>query len=209
MRKAVLITGLFLAGLVFITNPSSAKAQENSPEPTPAAEQVVVEVVKGDSLSKIANQHQTTYVRMFNANEVVKNPDVIHPGEKLRVPTAEEELPSRPLPGAAAPAAKPATQPKAKRRTVNQPKLPQAAAVASGSVWDQLAACESGGNWSINTSNGYYGGLQFSAATWRAVGGQGLPHQNSREEQINRGKILQARSGWGQWPACTSRLGLR
>ena len=75
-------------------------------------------------------------------------------------------------------------------------------------VWDRLAQCESGGNWAINTGNGYYGGLQFSASTWRAVGGTGLPHQHSREEQIKRGQILQARSGWGQWPHCASRLGL-
>lgn len=76
-------------------------------------------------------------------------------------------------------------------------------------VWDQLAKCESGGNWQTNSGNGFYGGLQFSASTWRGVGGSGLPHQNGREEQIKRGMILQERSGWGQWPACTSKLGLR
>ncbi len=75
-------------------------------------------------------------------------------------------------------------------------------------VWDRLAQCESGGNWAINTGNGYYGGLQFSASTWASVGGTGLPHQHSREEQIKRGRILQARAGWGQWPHCASRLGL-
>ncbi len=80
---------------------------------------------------------------------------------------------------------------------------------AGNTVWDALAKCESGGNWATNTGNGYYGGLQFSASTWRAVGGSGLPHQHSREEQIKRGKILQARSGWGQWPHCSSKLGLR
>ena len=80
---------------------------------------------------------------------------------------------------------------------------------AGNSVWDQLAKCESGGNWAINTGNGYYGGLQFSASTWASVGGSGLPHQHSREEQIKRGKILQQRAGWGQWPQCSSRLGLR
>ena len=51
----------------------------------------------------------------------------------------------------------------------------------------------------INTGNGYYGGLQFSAATWKSVGGPGLPHEHSREVQIKYAKILQARSGWGQW----------
>jgi uncharacterized protein YabE (DUF348 family) len=79
----------------------------------------------------------------------------------------------------------------------------------SGSVWDKLAECESGGNWSINTGNGYYGGLQFSLSTWRAYGGSGYPHQASREQQIAIAKKLQAAAGWGSWPACSSKLGLR
>ncbi len=77
------------------------------------------------------------------------------------------------------------------------------------SVWDRLAQCESSGNWQANTGNGYYGGLQFLPATWRSVGGSGLPHQASKAEQIHRAQILQQRSGWGQWPACSRRLGLR
>lgn len=77
------------------------------------------------------------------------------------------------------------------------------------SVWDRLAKCESGGNWATNTGNGYYGGLQFSASSWSGVGGSGLPHQASREEQIKRGKILKGSGGWGQWPACSAKLGLR
>jgi uncharacterized protein YabE (DUF348 family) len=88
-------------------------------------------------------------------------------------------------------------------------EAPAANFASGGTVWDRLAECESGGNWATNTGNGYYGGLQFSAATWQAVGGSGLPHQHSREEQIHRGQILQAQSGWGQWPHCSSQLGLR
>jgi hypothetical protein len=81
---------------------------------------------------------------------------------------------------------------------------------ASGnSVWDDLAQCEANGNWAINTGNGYYGGLQFSLSTWRAVGGVGYPHEASREEQIHRGEILLQSSGWGAWPSCSSQLGLR
>ncbi len=81
---------------------------------------------------------------------------------------------------------------------------------ASGStVWDQLAQCESGGNWAINTGNGYYGGLQFDASTWHSYGGSGLPHQNSREEQIRIAtKVRDARGGYGAWPACSQSLGL-
>ena len=78
----------------------------------------------------------------------------------------------------------------------------------SGSVWDKLAECESGGNWSINTGNGYYGGLQFSLSTWRAYGGTGMPHEASREEQIAVAKLVQADQGWGAWPACTAKLGI-
>ena len=84
-------------------------------------------------------------------------------------------------------------------------------AVFSGgsTVWDALARCESGGNWAINTGNGYYGGLQFSLSTWRAYGGSGYPHQNSREEQIRIAtKLRDASGGYGAWPACASSLGL-
>lgn len=95
------------------------------------------------------------------------------------------------------------------RGTAEEEVASDAPAVADGSVWDRLAQCESGGNWQTNTGNGYYGGIQFSAQTWRAVGGSGLPHENSREEQIKRGKILQQQSGWGQWPSCSAKLGLR
>jgi hypothetical protein len=77
------------------------------------------------------------------------------------------------------------------------------------SVWDRLAHCESGGNWAINTGNGYYGGLQFNVGTWRAYGGTGLPSQASRETQIAIAtKVRNARGGYGAWPACAARLGL-
>lgn len=79
----------------------------------------------------------------------------------------------------------------------------------SGDVWSRLAFCESGGDPSKNTGNGYYGAFQFSLSTWRSVGGTGYPHEHSYGEQLHRAQILQARSGWGQWPACSRKLGLR
>ena len=81
---------------------------------------------------------------------------------------------------------------------------------ASGStVWDQLAQCESGGNWAINTGNGYYGGLQFNLSTWRSYGGVGYPHQNSRESQIAVAtRLRDANGGYGAWPHCSQQLGL-
>ncbi|WP_406024150.1 ubiquitin-like domain-containing protein [Nocardioides sp. NBC_00850] len=86
-----------------------------------------------------------------------------------------------------------------------------AANFAGGStVWDQLAQCESGGNWAINTGNGYYGGLQFNLQTWQAYGGSGLPSENSRETQIAVAeKVRDANGGgYGSWPACSQSLGL-
>jgi len=79
-------------------------------------------------------------------------------------------------------------------------------------TWAALAKCESGGNWSINTGNGYYGGLQFSASSWRAVGGTQyapLPHQATPQEQIAAAEVLRRSGGWGHWPACSAKLGLR
>jgi uncharacterized protein YabE (DUF348 family) len=81
-------------------------------------------------------------------------------------------------------------------------------AVALEGVWAALAKCESGGNPRTNTGNGYYGLYQFSLRTWQGVGGSGLPSDASAEEQTARAQILQARSGWGQWPGCARRLGL-
>ncbi len=75
--------------------------------------------------------------------------------------------------------------------------------VPAGGAWDRIAQCESGGNWHINTGNGYYGGLQFSLGTWRAYGGTGYPHQHSREQQIAIAeKVRAASGGYGAWPHC-------
>ncbi|MBT0566660.1 transglycosylase family protein [Williamsia sp. CHRR-6] len=84
-------------------------------------------------------------------------------------------------------------------------------AVPAGSVWDALAACEAGGNWAINTGNGFYGGVQFDAGTWlRWGGGQYAPRADlaTREEQIAIAQKTQAAQGWGAWPSCSAKLGL-
>lgn len=189
---------------------------KNAAAPHPPAP-LVVEVRPGDSLTKIAEEHASTYPRLYAANPAVEDPDVIFPGQKLRVPRPDEALPDRPLPVKQAPAPSPTVRvpvqvsPRASyyRSPAAAPTAAAGGAAPSGGVWDRLAACESGGNWSINTGNGYYGGLQFTPGSWRAAGGSGLPHQASREEQIQRAQILQQRQGWGAWPACTSKLGIR
>ncbi|MFP7366497.1 transglycosylase family protein [Corynebacterium callunae] len=105
----------------------------------------------------------------------------------------------------------PATPAKVSRGT-KAASTASAAAVASGSVWDQLAQCESGGNWAINTGNGYSGGLQFNAQTWLAYGGGAYASDAaaaSREQQIAIAEKVQAAQGWGAWPACTASMGIR
>ncbi|MCX7492312.1 transglycosylase family protein [Corynebacterium sp. P5834] len=89
---------------------------------------------------------------------------------------------------------------------------PAAPVVANGSVWDAIAQCESTGNWSINTGNGFSGGLQFTPSTWLAFGGgqyAPMAWQATREQQIAVAEKVRAGQGWGAWPACTSKLGLR
>lgn len=71
--------------------------------------------------------------------------------------------------------------------------------------WLRVAACESGGNWALNTGNGFFGGLQFDLQTWRSVGGQGYPHQNSAHEQAYRANILYSQRGTQPWPHCGVR----
>lgn len=86
-----------------------------------------------------------------------------------------------------------------------------AANAAPDSDWDRLAQCESGGNWAINTGNGYQGGVQFSPSTWAAYGGtQFAPtaNQATREQQIAIAEKTLAGQGWGAWPACSAKLGL-
>ncbi|MFI9815051.1 transglycosylase family protein [Saccharothrix variisporea] len=73
--------------------------------------------------------------------------------------------------------------------------------------WDAVARCESGGNWSINTGNGYYGGLQFTPGTWAANGGTGMPQDATREEQIRVAENVLRTQGAGAWPSCAGRRG--
>lgn len=99
-----------------------------------------------------------------------------------------------------------------KERPEPEPAPQPTANYASGStVWDELAECESGGNWAINTGNGYYGGLQFSASTWSAYGGgayASTADQATREQQIAIAEKVQNAQGWGAWPSCAAELGL-
>src|SRR3954454_20067054 len=73
--------------------------------------------------------------------------------------------------------------------------------------WDELAQCESGGDWGINTGNGFGGGLQFTDSTWRSFGGSGQPEDASRSEQIQVAERVKAEQGMNAWPTCSKKTG--
>ncbi len=162
-------------------------------------------VQPGDILSRIAPNNW----REVAAGNGIENPDLIYVGQVIDLSAtapAPAYRPSRP----AAPSSSSSSHASAPSRPSSRPQASSSSGSSGGSgVWDRLAQCESGGNWSISTGNGYYGGLQFSQGSWNAAGGSGNPANASREEQIRVAQNLQAQQGWGAWPACSRALGLR
>ncbi|MBJ2119673.1 transglycosylase family protein [Arthrobacter sp. MSA 4-2] len=107
---------------------------------------------------------------------------------------------------------RPAAKPRPETAPAKEVGRPAGGPAPQGNVWAALAECESGGNWSINSGNGYYGGLQFSRSSWLGAGGgkyAPLPHLATPAEQIATAEVLKGNGGWGHWPSCASKLGLR
>ena len=162
-------------------------------------------------------------------SEVVSEDVVTEPVTKVVAKGTKEKPKPAPEPAAEAPTTEQKSEKKSEKRSSSssanrsserssedssssKDSGASAPSAPSGSVWDRIAQCESGGNWSINTGNGYHGGLQFSGQTWRAFGGgkyAPTADQASRAQQIDIAKKVQAQQGWGAWPACTSKLGIR
>jgi resuscitation-promoting factor RpfA len=177
--------------------------------PVAKKDRKVVTVKRGDTLSGLAKAAKLSSWRpIWDVNPKIEDPNLIQPGWKLTIPAKGEETRHRPLPAVIhLPTVSASGTSKAVLRSSSAPR--QATTVAGSTVWDRLAQCESGGNWSTSTGNGYSGGLQFSPGTWRANGGSGSAHNASRSEQIAVAKRVLASQGWGAWPACSSKLGLR
>jgi hypothetical protein len=115
-------------------------------------------------------------------------------------------------PGVAARVVRPRRQFRARAaRSGIRPRLTVARAMlpVDADVWARLRHCESGGRYDINTGNGFYGAYQFVLSTWRGLGYPGMPHTATPEMQDEAARKLQARSGWGQWPVCSRRIGAR
>lgn len=93
---------------------------------------------------------------------------------------------------------------------ISAPLVPGALAAPAAQAdtnWDALAQCESGGNWAINTGNGFSGGLQFTPSTWKSFGGSGKPESASREQQIAVAERVKAAQGMNAWPVCSKKTG--
>lgn len=138
----------------------------------------------GEVLSTIAPRYGMTWQRLCSNNNL-PNCNVIREGQRLVVDGS------------------------ASAASASSDAQPVSNDNGRGHIWDRLAQCESSGDWSINTGNGYYGGLQFLPSTWRAYGGSGMPHQASREEQIAVAERTLAAQGWNAWPSCSRSMDLR
>lgn len=200
MRSNVKLTALAVAGVITLFVGGSAHAAPGD----------TVTINLGDTLSSIAAANGTDYVRVFNANPQIANPDVINAGAQVRIPTADEQLPDRLGALQAAPAVAVSYQAAPQAATYNAQLKATAVSTASGGVWDTIAQCESGGNWGTNTGNGYSGGLQFSPGTWAKYGdGSASAAGASKEAQIAAAEKVLAAQGWGAWPSCSAKAGLR
>jgi len=156
------------------------------------------------------------------ANPQVTDPHWIYPGQVINIPgrdpytvvagaTLNAILSAGPAPAApyvqmaaVVPPPDPAAEPPAPTPPI-APAPAKPAVARSGVNWDAVAKCESGNNWSINTGNGFYGGLQFTLGTWHSNGGSGSPQNASREEQIRVAENVLKSQGIGAWPVCGKR----
>ena len=175
-------------------------------------------VHQGDTLSAIAahsygNSADWPAVWWVNRHQV-SNPNVLLVGQRLRLPAsghvtaamahaAQAAIPAPPPPSPAS--TTPVSDPQPAPSAGAPVSTPAPASSAGGADWNAIAACESGGNWSINTGNGFYGGLQFTQQTWLGYGGgQYAPSANlaTPSEQISVGQRVLAGQGIGAWPVC-------
>jgi len=224
MRVAAILAAMVGIAFVFATSSRmayAATATQSSTITAPTKKtkktRKTITVKPGDYLYKLAKMYSTTVHRLFAANTQITNPNLIYPGEELVLPSADAQLTPRSWPDDA-PAAKPTAIPPqssdsnaaAPATTAAPMPTPRTTAVsmASSDVWDSLAQCESSGDWSTNTGNGFYGGLQFTLESWQTVGGTGYPNEASPAEQIAMAERLHAIQGWNAWPACSAKLGL-
>ena len=207
LTRILLLSVLSIAGVAVLAPLAAQSAEPVIPEavddallPPVAAEPEAV-ASRGDLSLRSATHAAESTTEAFGSAPVPTPATAPMEATLHQVATPPPTPAPTPPPAAAAPA------PAAPARSA----APPAPSYSGDSVWDDLAQCESGGNWSINTGNGYYGGLQFSYDTWHGYDGGEFaeyPHQASREEQIVVAERLRAARGYAPWPACRAKLGL-
>jgi hypothetical protein len=208
LRKLSLVAAALLligAGYGVIETQADAPVVATMSTPTrPATPEPTID------LASLENRDTMTY-RSYSRDVVAeitraeqKRRDDIAADEAAKKKAAEE--------AAAAEKAKKAAEAAAIEEAKEAEKAPEPKPTEEAYVvpepWKSLAECESGGNWAINTGNGYFGGLQFRLETWQAYGGSGYPHEHSAKEQIRIAEKLRADRGFQPWPSCSKKLGL-
>jgi LysM repeat protein len=165
----------------------------------------------GDTLSRIAaRQGLGSWRSLYDANPNLSNPNLILVGQQLVIPSGDGSVQHRSFSDGQSSVQHTSSQVRSdSSQQSSSSSRHSSGSVASGGVWDRLAQCESGGNWSTNTGNGFYGGLQFTQSSWSAAGGSGSPQHASRSEQIRVAQNLQKMQGWGAWPTCSQKIGVR
>jgi LysM repeat protein len=177
-------------------------------------------VHQGDTLSAIAAHtygSAADWPAIWWANRhQVPNPNMIAAGQRLRLPAsghvsariaraAQAAIPAPPPAPAPAPVQTQAQAGGVPQAPSSTPVSTSAPASSGGVNWSAIAACESGGNWSANTGNGFYGGLQFTEQTWLAYGGgqyASSANQASESQQIAVAQRVLGGQGIGAWPVC-------
>lgn len=161
-----------------------------------------VRVAPNESLSLLAKRHGVDVQRLFAANTIA-NPCILFVNQELVIPSPDQVLPDKPMPECPQPEPPPQAKGAPAQGGSNY-------AAGNGGVWAALRRCESGGNYAANTGNGFYGAYQFTISTWDSMGtGYARADLAPPSVQDDAARRLQARAGWGQWPHCSSQLGLR
>jgi Transglycosylase-like domain len=190
------------------SDPSALSGSLDEEHPEADAESVTVVTTTTTESSTTTTEQPTTTTSQVTTTTAARTQTTEHATTTTAAPTTTTTAPTTTTAAPTTTTAAPTTttaEPDSGAQwvTVNGRKVPAPA------MFNQLAVCESGGNWSINTGNGYYGGLQFSQGSWAAVGGEGRADQNTAGEQIYRAQKLWLLQGWGAWPSCTRQLGWR
>ena len=191
LRRVAALTALSVIGIALLA-PLSARSA--LPDPVAAADRLLAGTAGPASISGMDPAFARSALSIRDASAAGTN--------------GSEPVAAQPLPTPASAPMEATIMPNAPVAVA--PQLP-AVYAAGDTVWDELAQCESSGNWAANTGNGYYGGLQFSYATWQGYGGGAYaeyPHQATREEQIAVAELLRDARGYQPWPACRAKLGL-